>query len=216
MWRIINDSILLSELVENDREALVSHLKEKEVSDWTLRIPFPYSLADADRFIQLVTESTKKSGRATNWAIREKESTKLIGCIGFHEFVPEAPHRAEIGYWLAKSHWGKGIMTAVLKAVCEVGFNEFELARISANLFEGNERSERVVLKCGFQGEGILRCYYCKGEEIFDGRLYTRLADWANEARREGEAALRGSPIATLISSATRSRSLPQRVYSSR
>ena len=77
---------------------------------------------------------------------------------------------AEIGYWLAKPYWKKGIMSEAVKKICEIGFNEFGLSRITANVFEQNIGSARVVEKCGFTLEAAcLKNYYKK-----DGKLYAK------------------------------------------
>lgn len=174
MWRTVKDGILMSELVPGDRASLVEALREKEIADWTLRIPFPYSEADADWWIAHCAEETRRRGRALNWAIRD-ESGALLGCAGFHDFEPGKTHRAELGYWLAKSHWGKGIGTAVVKRLVEIGFEEFELERLEAPIFDGNARSRRVLEKNGFELEGKLRHYYEKNGELRDGLLFAKI-----------------------------------------
>jgi [ribosomal protein S5]-alanine N-acetyltransferase len=171
----VNDQVRLSEIREADKPALVRHLAHKEIYNWTLRIPYPYTEADADAWLPLVAADTAKYGRPVTWAIRD-EQDRLIGVVGLDGIETEPSfrsHRAEIGYWLAKSYWGRGIMTDVVRAVCEHGHREFGLVRITANVFAGNVASMRVLEKCGFVCEGpLLKKAYQKDDRFIDGRLY--------------------------------------------
>lgn len=164
----------MSELVPGDRLALVEVLKEKEIADWTLRIPFPYREADADWWIAHCQEETRRLGRALNWAIRDADG-RLLGCAGFHPFEIGKTHRAELGYWLSKAYWGKGIGTNVVKRLTAIGFDELELERLEAPIFEGNDRSRRVLEKNGFALEGTLRHYYEKNGELKNGLLFAKV-----------------------------------------
>lgn len=168
----INEHITLSEITEKDVDTFVEFLNEKEIYVNTLAIPFPYTKENSNWFIAFVKENKKKNGRLVNWAIRNKEE-KLIGVVGFHDGLNG--HKAEIGYWLAKPYWGKGIMTAAVEKVCEIGFKEFGLSRITANVFEQNIASARVVEKCNFTLESAcLKNYYKKDGKILNGKLYAK------------------------------------------
>ena len=168
----VNEHITLSEITAKDVDASLEFLNEKEIYINTLAIPFPYTKEDSEWFISFVKENKKKNGVVVNWAIRNKED-KLIGVVGFHDGLDG--HKAEIGYWLAKPYWGQGIMSEVVEKVCEVGFKEFGLSRITANVFEQNIASARVVEKCGFTLESAcLKNYYKKDGKIFNGKLYAK------------------------------------------
>ena len=117
------------------------------------------------------SNSAKRSGKVTQWAVRNDEG-RLFGGIGFTEFEPGLSHKAEIGYWLAKPYWGKGIMPAVITKTVEIGFRDFELIRISAIVMSDNSRSVKVLEKCGFSLEGTLRNFYLKNEQVMDGKLF--------------------------------------------
>lgn len=65
--------------------------------------------------------------------------------------------RGDLSYILAKEYWGLGIMTQVTPLAVEAGFQQFRLARIQAYTLTTNIGSQRVLEKCGFQREGLLR-----------------------------------------------------------
>ncbi len=83
-------------------------------------------------------------------------------------------HKAEIGYWLAEKHWGKGIMTGAVRIICRFGFEKLGLRRIYAAVFPGNRASARVLEKAGFVFEGRLRNLYEKGGKMIDGLMYAK------------------------------------------
>jgi [ribosomal protein S5]-alanine N-acetyltransferase len=168
---VINSHIHLSMIRSSDKAAYLEHLKEKEIYDRTLHIPFPYTEAQADQWLAHVQKLTMKHGQPVQWAIRN-ETDYLIGGIGFDGLDLGKSHRAEIGYWLAKPYWGRGIMTAVVKKACEFAFNEWELLKITAHVFAFNLASARVLEKCGFREEGYLRNHFQKDGRLIDVRLY--------------------------------------------
>jgi ribosomal-protein-alanine N-acetyltransferase len=168
----VNDHIHLSEIRSSDKAAYLEYLNEKEIYDRTLRIPYPYTEAEADEWLALVVKSTQQHGQAVNWAIRN-EGDYLIGGIGFDGVAIGKSHLAEIGYWLAKPYWGQGIMTAVVRKLCEFAFAEFVLLKIVAHVFADNASSAKVLKKCGFQQEGYLRKHYFKDGKWLDARLFS-------------------------------------------
>ena len=95
----------ISDIATHDRDAYVEHLLDKQIYDQTLAIPFPYTHEDADNWIARVAADAARLGESVNWAIREPGG-ELVGGIGFFDAEPGKSHRAEVGYWLARPHWG--------------------------------------------------------------------------------------------------------------
>ncbi len=172
----ISESFYITDILPSDKAAFVEHLREKQIYDQTLNIPFPYTEADADWWIANVAEETQKQGRSVNWAIRRSDGF-LVGGIGYHHFQVSKSHKAEIGYWLAKPFWKQGIMTEAVKLVTEFGFCELKLLRQTANVFVFNSGSARVLEKAGYQLEGTLKNFYKKDGRVFDGKLYAITRD---------------------------------------
>jgi [ribosomal protein S5]-alanine N-acetyltransferase len=171
---VINDQVHLSEFRSSDKPSLLQHLNDRDIYDRTLRIPFPYTDASADEWLALVAKITNQQGRPVHWAIRTADDALIGGC-GFDAFQVGKSHRAEIGYWLAKAFWGRGIMTAVVQRVCQHAFEEFGLAKITAHVFTRNPASACVLEKCGFQQEGLLRKHFLKDGKFIDARLFALL-----------------------------------------
>jgi ribosomal-protein-alanine N-acetyltransferase len=176
MKLVVNDQIHLSELQASDKPALLQHLTDRDIYDRTLRIPFPYTDAAADEWFALVAGVTERQGRPVHWAIRTADDALIGGC-GFDGFQVGKSHRGEVGYWLAKTYWGRGIMTAVVQRVCRLAFEEFGLAKITAHVFMSNPASARVLEKCGFREEGLLRKHFLKDGKFLDARLFALLSE---------------------------------------
>ena len=167
----ITERIHLSEILPSDQAACIEHFKEKEIYDLTLRIPYPYTEADFQAWLEIVEKATMQQGQPVHWAIRD-EKEFLIGGCGFAGLQIGKSHRAEIGYWLARPYWGQGIMTAIVRRLCEFAFAELGLVKIEAHVFAGNAASAKVLEKCGFQQEGYLRKHHLKDGKYLDARLF--------------------------------------------
>ena len=168
---VVNEQIYLSEFQPSDQAAYVEFLKEKEIYDRTLRIPYPYTEAHFQEWLKLVEKTTQEQGRTLQWAIRNQQGS-LIGACGCDRMQVGKSHWTEIGYWLAKPYWGQGIMTAVVRRLCAYAFAEFGLVKIVAHVFAENAASAKVLEKCGFQQEGYLRKHYLKDGKYLDARLF--------------------------------------------
>jgi RimJ/RimL family protein N-acetyltransferase len=167
----VNEQAHLSEFRPSDKPALVGHLNDRDIYDRTLRIPFPYTDASAEEWLALVAQSTQQQGRPVHFAIRTADDALIGGC-GFDGLQVGKSHRAEVGYWLAKPYWGRGIMTAVVRRLCRHAFDEFGLVKITAHVFPHNPASARVLAKCGFEEEGFLRKHFAKEGQLLDGRMF--------------------------------------------
>lgn len=168
---LVDDKIYLDQPNKKDKHNLVLFLTDKEIYNNTLRLPYPYTSRDADWWIKFVEENKKKSGLLLNFAIRNSEK-KLIGGISYHMKYGLTSHKDELGYWLGRDYWNKGIMSKVVKKFCDYGFDSLNLIRIEATVFENNIASCRVLEKCGFEFEGLLKKYYMKDGNFINVRLY--------------------------------------------
>lgn len=89
--------------------------------------------------------------------------------------------QAELGYWLNPNFWGKGIMTEAVGRICAEAFEKLPVNRIQAQVFGENAASCRVLEKCGFQREGVLRQSIFKNGIFYDERIYGLLASERGE-----------------------------------
>jgi len=82
---------------------------------------------------------------------------------------------ATMGYWLAKSQTGKGLMTTAAKTLISEGFRQLELNRIQARVATGNYPSQAVCDRLGLKKEGILRQAEWANDHFIDLTIYSVL-----------------------------------------
>jgi len=99
------------------------------------------------------------------WGICLKNSEKLIGTIGFNTL--NIDEFATIGYDLHFDYWNQGYMTEAIASVIKLGFDEYNLKSIMAEVQIGNIASEKVLLKNNFQFAGTQKIY-----KIWDNSHY--------------------------------------------
>jgi RimJ/RimL family protein N-acetyltransferase len=165
----VNDDVYLSDFTPADKAACLTHLADREIYENTLRIPYPYTEADADRWLEITAEAAARGGPPFHWAIREP-SGFLIGSCGIGEVVPS--HKGEIGYWLARPYWGRGITTAVVRTLVQFAAAELGLVKLTAHVFAHNAASARVLEKNGFAMEGYLKKHHRKDGRFLDSMAY--------------------------------------------
>lgn len=169
---LITRSLKLTPFRFSDAEALVASLNSPAIYANTLLIPFPYRKEHADYFLSRTAIELKPNEPLLHFAIRTG-TDRLIGGVGFKDLV--VGHCVELGYWLDEDYWNRGIMTKVVNVAYEYAVREWEVVRVSATVFRGNEGSSRVLEKNGFQREGTLRKYYRKDDQFIDAIVFARL-----------------------------------------
>lgn len=113
------------------------------------------------------------------YAIVLKETGRAIGKIKFQKDIRRFQVNAlSIGYELAKPYWGNGYMPEALRAMIQCAFERKNLDVLAIGHFAGNDRSRRVIEKCGFQYEGTIRRAFQRGDgQIFDDVCYSILKE---------------------------------------
>lgn len=114
-------------------------------------MPHPYGAADASFFLEQVVPNE------WCWAITLRGTDALIGAVAL---TPERSGAAELGYWLSRDHWGRGIVTEAAAAVLRHGIDQLRLTDVTSGFFASNPASGRVLAKLGFvrTGGGMRPC----------------------------------------------------------
>jgi len=128
-----------------DVKAIVRLVNDRRVAENTARIPHPYGVDDAERFIAAVN---RQDGEATFVITHDGE---LIGVCG----VEPRENAPEIGYWLGAHYWGRGYATEAVRAVIDHAFGALGHDTLQAGARISNPASRRVMEKCGFQWTGV-------------------------------------------------------------
>lgn len=129
---------------------------------------YPISLADARKSIQ------KSIKDKVNYKRAIVVDGKFVGTISLYN-PNENKKIFEIGYFIARPYWNKGIATKAVKDMCGFGFKKLKLKRIWANTQSNNPASSRVLEKAGFKFEGRKRKSIYKKGEYFDELIYGKI-----------------------------------------
>lgn len=135
--------------------------------------PSPYTLADAERYVGgCIAQGEER--QLTRAIIIEG---KAAGSIGVFRKDDVYEKTAELGYWLARAHWGRGVMTEAVRQLCREAFGRFDILRIFAEPFADNLGSRRVLEKAGFTCEGTMRNGVFKNGRVHSYCMYALLRE---------------------------------------
>jgi len=145
------ERIVLRPWCESDAEALFRYASDPDVgprAGW----PPHKSVEESLEIIRNVFNTD------TMWAVVWKETGEAIGCAGYlpasHSNLAIAETECEVGYWIARPYWGKGICTEALRLVIDYCFSEKGFTVLWGDYFPENPASGRVMAKCGFTDTG--------------------------------------------------------------
>jgi len=158
----IDDRLFLRQLSESEAAPLFAVIDDNRryLRQWLPWLDTSRSPEDTLYFIRTTLEqfSNNDGFAAGIWY-----DNVIVGTIGFHK-VDWLNRSVEIGYWLAESHQGKGIITRACKAFMEHAFGEWHLHRVQIRCAVGNAKSCRIPERLGFAKEGMQR----DGEFLYD------------------------------------------------
>lgn len=120
----------------------------------------------------------KKEGTGIWWGIYARNDNQFLGAGGFNN-LDKQHKKAEIGLWLLKEHWGKGILKEVMPKLFEQGFTKLNLNRIEGFVLNDNSKCKSALEKINFTYEGTMRECEIKNGKKLNVDLYSILKrDW--------------------------------------
>lgn len=157
-----------------DAAAIVPYADDPLVAE-NLRdvFPNPYRLQDAEAYVRCCVEQ-EGQGQLCRAIVIDGSP---CGSIGLFRGTDVYQKSAELGYWLGRPYWGRGVITGAVKAICREGFAAWDIARIYAEPYDRNLGSRHVLEKAGFTLEGTLRSSVWKQGQLLDSRIYSLLRE---------------------------------------
>jgi ribosomal-protein-alanine N-acetyltransferase len=163
---------LLRPLVAGDAPSLARHANDYGVwQNLRDRFPHPYSERDAAEYIAMV------AARPIQTSFGIVVDGEAAGTISLMPGDDIARRTAEIGYWVGRQYWGRGIMVEVVRATTQFAFAELDLTRVFALPFVSSVRSARVLEKADYVREGIMRRSAVKEGVVLDQVMYAAYDD---------------------------------------
>ena len=167
--------ITLRDYQPADKTKLVLLANNQNVSRYLVdTFPYPYTQQDADWWIA----TGSKANNAVTKVIQDRG--EFVGSVGIMPQTGWRNHIAEIGYWLGEAYWGRGIATEALAIMTDYATSDLKYKKLFAPVLEPNKASMRVLEKCGYQLEGILKHEVFKDGKYFDIYHYAASVFTAN------------------------------------
>ena len=149
--------LLLRAITPDDRFAIFENYSDPDVAGWFFDQPYT-RIEQADQIIQEFIQKSSE-GKGLAWAIILKASSEFIGTCSYENFV--IGQQGEIGFDLAKVHWGHGTMSEALGAIITYGFTVLDLVEIEAYTYSHNARARQLLEKLGFTVRAVTEDSHC-------------------------------------------------------
>lgn len=161
MKALETERLFLREWQKNDVEDLFDIMKNPSVTigGWK-----PHS--NINTSIEVLNEYIESDER---WAVELKDTRKVIGSIRVYPDNNRGKLFAKtINYVLSEDYWGNGYMTEAVKRIIEYLFEELNIDLLSAFHYPNNDKSKKVLEKCGFEYEITIE----QGSTRYDGQVF--------------------------------------------
>ena len=111
------------------------------------------------------------AGRALRWAVVRRDTGEMVGNVNLYNFF-DANRRCDVGYALARAHWGQGLLGEALAAALAHGFESLNLNRVEADIDPRNAASAKLLERLGFAREGYMPERWLVNGEVCDTVFY--------------------------------------------
>lgn len=156
----------------SDAASIARHANDREI--WLNlrdRFPHPHSEENARGYIEYAGSLNPQ----TSFGIDVGGS--VVGTISLVPGHDIERISSEIGYWLGREFWGRGVVTDAVRGLTRYAFDDLQMQRVFAVPFVRNPASARVLEKAGYAREGTMRRSAIKDGVILDQYLYAVYSD---------------------------------------
>lgn len=181
-----SERLLLRPVWPEDWQAVYGCIADEGVVRNLARAPWPYSKQDARDFA-----SSPPAPTEPRFLITTACNGQIVGCIGLDAQPGEYPGAVEIGYWIAREHWGKGYATEAGRAVLSIA-QTLGYPKVYGSHFLDNPASGAVLKKLGFEPTGrVVERHSCgRGEAAMTVEYVIELAGTSNGPFQDGQSHL--------------------------
>jgi ribosomal-protein-alanine N-acetyltransferase len=158
---LVGNDLRLKILTVEDTDIVHRYFHENQhhLSQWEPIRPEDFYRAEVIRQRLCHAHSDAEQGLAYQFGIVNGAGTEMLGACNFSNIARGPFQACHLGYSIAARHEGKGIMSQALSATIEYMLGELDLHRIMAAYIPTNTRSEKLLLRLGFEKEGYAKSY---------------------------------------------------------
>ncbi len=144
-----------------DAPKLAAQCADFSIPRMTTRMPWPFRLEDAQGFVEKVTQADPGKHQAF---VVDHPTFGPVGVVGLHAH----DRFPELGYWIGRSHWGRGYATEAVRAALSWARHQWKQKVIQAGHFADNHASAGVLVKSGFlyTGDVVMKHSIARGEDV--------------------------------------------------
>ncbi len=189
--RLETERLILREWKNKDVNDLVEGLSDLNVTKWLASAPYPYTKKDAEKWIKLCIENSKRGTKRNSYdfAIELKSEKKVIGGASLDK-INKFPGTAGGGIWINAKYHGNGYGTEAFGARIRFAFDKLKLRRLENGYLKGNPSSLKMQQRFGYKVEGMRRkAFKCMADGKIKDEYITGLlkGDWEKKIRRKNK-----------------------------
>ena len=177
--QLFTERLVLRPFRDADADVVQELLQCREIAANTRTIEHPYPPGAARVWIATHHDLWNRGAAAVFAICMKADPDQPWGAIGLE--INEQDENAELGYWVGKPWWGRGVCTEAAAAMLDFGFSVLGLKKIHAHHLARNPASGKVMEKIGMQQEGYMKSHFKKWGVFEDVVCYGLVAD----SRRE-------------------------------
>jgi len=166
------EPVRLERLSEAHLGAVAAMLSDPDIMRFT-RVPEPTPPDFPEQWLALY-EAGRRDGTREGFAVFDADGAFVGVALAFG--IDRTEGEAELGYMVAPAARGRGMGTAMLRALTEWAFAETGVQRIRLVVDVENPASLRVAERAGYAREGVMRSVHFKNGRRIDAMLLSRLA----------------------------------------
>ncbi|RLQ94618.1 GNAT family N-acetyltransferase [Falsibacillus albus] len=173
----VNEELSLKLLEKEDAKELFALVDESRnyLREW---LPWVDNMKHEKEYEPVIEMWLKQFAAHDGFQVGILYKGYLAGMVGYHG-INWSNRRTSIGYWLAEKYQGNGIMTAAVKALIDLAFEEYQLNRVEIQCGVENHKSKSIPERLGFKQDGIVRDAEYLYDHFHDCVMYSILAkEW--------------------------------------